>query len=300
MTEDDDLSQFERAEDQRPAEKEKQSEAKPEGDKPEDEAETETTDDESEGTDDAEGDDKAGDDGESDEGEAEDEDESGDKPKKPSRSARYQRQIDRLKAQLAEVSSRSSGGPSEQDVAAEVERIIGKAPAEADFKGDYIAFERATLAYELDKRQATREVKGRADKALSAVNERRAELAEDHRERVQDFRKKVKDFDEVMSKAANLKAAPAVEDMILESDKSGHLVYYLAKNPSKLDALNNMSERAAAREIGRIEQRLSVPSAPKQTKAPPPVKPPKGGASPSSAEKDLDAYLSRKYAGYGK
>ncbi len=291
MQEDDNLPNEQAADEGGPAGTENESGVETEVEQTEGDAVTET-----DSADEAEGD---GDDTEAEDesDEADDDDEGDKKPKKPSkepRHARYQRQIDRLKAQLAEVSSRPGGSLSEADVANAVEEIVGKAPKEEDYKGDYLAFERALTAYELDKRQAAREVKGRIHRQQAAVAERRGELAEAHRERMDEFRPKAKDFDEVMKTAANLKASPVVEDLVLESDKSAHLTYYLAKNPDKLNALNSMTERQAAREIGRLESRLSLPPK-KTTQAPPPVKPLKGAAAPASDEAVLNRYLEKTY-----
>jgi len=259
-----------------------------------DEAETET--DDSEKSEDGSDDETEAKDGDGEDDEGKDEKA---KPKREPRHARYQRQIDRLKAQLAEASSRTSGSPSAADVASEVEKIIGKPPQEADFKGDYLAFERAQTAYEIDKRIETRRVQGEAQRHQARAAERRAELAEAHQERVEEFRERAKDFDDVMkaAKSADLKASPVVEDLILDSDKSAHVVYYLAKNPGRLDELNRMTERQAAREIGRIEARLSLPQPKKQTQAPPPVKPPRGGAAAPSPEAALNAWLKKTYRG---
>jgi hypothetical protein len=46
-----------------------------------------------------------------------------------------------------------------EEVQARVLDLIGPEPQEQDFGGDFIAFERARTAYELDKRATTREVR---------------------------------------------------------------------------------------------------------------------------------------------
>jgi hypothetical protein len=89
--------------------------------------------------------------------------------------------------------------------------------------------------------------------------------------------------------------APVVEHLILDSDKSAHLVYHLAKNPERLAKLNAMNEREAAREVGRLESRLSLPNSRTQTRAPTPKTPPRGGSAPASQHRDLDSYLRRTY-----
>ena len=281
-----------------PAEKSQQSEA---GTKEQSEGEAET---ETEGNEAGEGEEAETGEGEKDESEdaegdadgEQDEDGEGEKPKRKPRHERYQRQIERLRHENAELRSRSNAGSlSEREIAAKVEEIAGAPPKESEFNGDYLAYERALTVYELDKKHATREVKAQVQRSASEHAERMRELAEAHDERIDGFRKTAPDFDKVMRAAASLKASPAVETLILESESSAHLVYYFAKNPSRLDDVNRMGERDAAREIGRIESRLSLPNQKKQTQAPKPVKPLKGAAAPSSPEKDLDAYIQRTY-----
>jgi hypothetical protein len=111
--------------------------------------------------------------------------EEGPAPKKESRSARYQRQIQRLKDENAELRAssngkagketldvsdvRSFGEPkppaperpappklSREQIEHRVGELIGSEPREEDFQGDYLAYDRAQVAYELDKRAVTR------------------------------------------------------------------------------------------------------------------------------------------------
>lgn len=216
------------------------------------------------------------------------------KPKKRlSGSERLKRRLAAAEAELQAVRSRvgSDGEPSTADV----ERLVGKAPKEEDFNGDFLKFERALTVYELRKAQAEDRIREHTQSTKTAAETRRREMAEAHQDRVAEFREKAKDFDATLKAASNLKASPAVEELVLESDKSAHLVYYLAKHPERLETLNEMSEREAAREIGRIEARLSLPAPKTQTTAPKPVIPPKGGATPSSPDRDLEAWLKKTY-----
>ena len=225
--------------------------------------------------------------------EAEGEDEEGDKPKKrPSGSERLKRQLAAAKAELDSLRSRSSdGAPS----AGEVEKLVGKPPKEEEFNGDFLAYERAQTVYEMRKANAEDRVRERREQADNARQLAKREAAEAHLERVEEFRSKVPEFDTAMKSASSLKAAPHVEELIIDSDKSAHLLYHLAKNPDRLARLNDMSEREAAREIGRIEARLSLPNPKKQTTAPKPINQPKGGAAPASHDADLDSYIKRTY-----
>ena len=278
------------------AEPEQKSEAKPEtpetpeietpGEGEEGQAETETE----EGAD-AEKDDDAGDDAS--EGDEDGEGEKDEAPKrKKSGISRLKEQLAAARAEAAALRSRASDS---EPTAAEVEKLVGKPPKEDDFKGDFLAYERAQTVYEMRKANAEDRLRDQAAQVKTAQQRAKAESVEAHNERIEEFREKVPDFDKTLRSAANLKASPVVEDLILDSEKSAHLVYHLAKRPEVLANLNRMSEREAAREIGRIEARLSLPSPKTQTKAPAPKAPLKGGAAPSSPDKELDAWLAKKY-----
>jgi hypothetical protein len=244
---------------------------------------------------------------EDDEGDSEDDDESdedgedeGDEAekakKKRSRADRYNDRIKRLEAENAQLRSRTTA-VSEKEITAEVERRIGAEPQEKDFP-DYLTYEKEHTAWLLDKRQETRRVKAEAQQDVQAQARQNAERAGAHKERVEQFGKSglVKDFNDVMTKAKDAKVSPIVEDLVLDSEKSGHLVYYFAKNPNRLAAINAMNQRDAAREIGRIEARLSLPKPRTETRAPAPKKlRPGGGASAPSQEGNLDSWLNKTY-----
>lgn len=104
-------------------------------------------------------------------------------------------------------------------------------------------------------------------------------------ERAADVRAKIADFDDVVGQA-DTPAARHVQETLLESDKGPELLYHLAKNPDVLLRLNTMSERQAARELGKIEALLAattVTAPAKLTQAPKPasVSQPIGSAATS-------------------
>jgi hypothetical protein len=130
------------------------------------------------------------------------------------------------------------------------------------------------------------------DRRRNDESERHAEAQrkrdEAHLERLKEAKGTITDFDRVMAK---MQGATIHEDLledVLASDKSHLLAYHLAKNPDKLAELNQMGERARAREIGRLEASLKMPEGRKQTKAPPPPSNLKGGAAPHRALEQID------------
>lgn len=174
-----------------------------------------------------------------------------------------------------------------------------KPPREEDFNGDWFAYQSAKTAYEagkairdeIRKDRETREASERATKQTQIARERR----DAHLERVEAAREVIADFDQVMKAMDGVQVRQDVIDEIMSSDKSDLISYHLAKNPNELDALNAMNSRELARAMGRLEATLKMPEAKKQTSAPAPLSRPKGGASPSSAEADLQAWLKKTY-----
>lgn len=280
MIEDDDLSN-EQANDDSLAEGE-QSEGQNKA-KAEEKPKTETAESGAEG-DEAD----AADDGEEDE----------DKPKRSrSGTARLKRERDALRQEVELLRSRAA--PAADDSAAideVVRREIGEPPKEADF-ADWFAFERALNAYETDKRIVTREVKSRAAQAQTAQRAAIDDLVADHVERVAEAAKAIPDFTEALSKTSDRThpVTPVVERLILQSEKSALLQYHFAKNASDLRRINGLDPLSAAKEVGKLEARLSLAKPNTATRAPPPTNAPKGGASPASQEARMEAYLKRIY-----
>jgi hypothetical protein len=108
-----------------------------------------------------------------------------------------------------------------------------------------------------------------------------------HLERLKETRGTVTDFDRVMAKMNGVQVRDELIDEIKSSDKSALLAYHLASHPDKLAELNHMSDGARAREIGRLEASLKMPSGKKQTTAPPPPSTLRGGAAPHTRLEDV-------------
>lgn len=179
-----------------------------------------------------------------------------------------------------------------------------KAPIEADFNGDFFAFRDATSAFAA--RQAIRDElrKDRETREQSASKTKQTEIARErsvaHLERVEDAREVIADFDQTMKAMDGVNVRQDVIDEIMSSDKSALLAYHLAKNPSELAAMDRMSARELARAMGRLEATLDLPTVKKQTSAPAPLAPLKGGAAGSfDPEKaSMDDYVAKRTAGW--
>lgn len=173
-------------------------------------------------------------------------------------------------------------------------------PQEADFNGDYFAYQNAHTAWTV--RKAIREENSRRDNERRSAEQRDVwrERAIAHQERVEEVKADIKDYDQVLAAAKHINVAPEVAQEILSSEKSALLSYYLAKNPDKLLALNEMSGRELAREMGRLEGSVRMPSSKRQTEAPKPLTTLRGGASPGfdPLKSSMEEYMAKRRAGW--
>lgn len=106
------------------------------------------------------------------------------------------------------------------------------------------------------------------------------ERARSFEQKQQDFMAKTPDYAEKVLAGADRGEWPCSEvmaELIRESDVGPQVAYYLASNPQVARELTAMGERAAAREMGRIEARFDkseasteTPKAVRVSQAPPP------------------------------
>lgn len=218
------------------------------------------------------------------------------RPKKRSGIQRMQDQIGRLKDEIASL--RSAAPAAGEDRATAIEKEIGPAPKEEDFK-DWNDFDRAQRRYDVklavaEQRIADREAASASRKAEEQAATREAAI-EAFQERLDETRGKIPDFDKALAAAKDREVKPHVTELVIESEKGGLLAYYLAKNPDVLTKLNGMSERDATKEVGRLEARLTLAKPKTATAAPAPAKQVSGSSKPSSPDSDLDAWLAKQY-----
>ena len=214
--------------------------------------------------------------------EAEDEKDEDEKPRKPSRSERLRRQNERLRAENEALKSGSAHAAvtDENSLDEAVRRKIGEPPKEADFKDDWFAFEAAKQAYEVDRRLTTREVKQESERAAQARQHQLAELVDDYHDNLDRAAKAIPDIKSVLEKST-YQATPIVTELVLTSGEKAPLIaYHIAQNPKLAARINAMSPIEAAREIGRIEGKVSLPKPKTATSATPPLSAVKGSASP--------------------
>jgi hypothetical protein len=218
-----------------------------------------------------------------------------DKPKKLSGSRRerlrneqLRRENEELRARMEAIERRPQAGDD-----------ADKEPQEADFNGDVFAFTEARAVWKA--KQFLREERAREQESRSktAQAEQWRERVLEHQDRVEEARETITDYDKVLA-SSKVPVSDEVGREILSSDKSALLSYYLAKNPDKLEALNSMTGRELAREIGRLEGAVRLPAKNSKTNAPAPIAPLKGGASPTfdPSKASMDEYVAKRKAGW--
>ena len=117
-----------------------------------------------------------------------------------------------------------------------------------------------------------------------------AELAQGWAEQVAEAKTKYADFEQV---AFSAPISDKVSQMIASSDAGADVAYYLGQNPEIARQLSNIHPIEAARELGRIEARLSAPPPRAKSSAPDPITPVRNATS--SAKKSPDAMSPDEY-----
>ncbi len=126
-------------------------------------------------------------------------------------------------------------------------------------------------------------------------------IVSSYAERVKTFSEKTADFSEVLSEVDHVPLSPALRDIILTSDNGPQLAYELAKNPEEYERIAKLPPIACAREVGKLEYRLSSSSKTspeaketKITKAPAPLDPVGTGGKGSTGKSIYDSAISQK------
>lgn len=152
-----------------------------------------------------------------------------------------------------------------------------KEPTLEDFGHDEAKYRAAVREY--DKAVIKRDLQAEFETDRQERTQRTKQVT--FRQREAEFISKTPDYTEVAYRAP---ISDEVAALVMESDVGPEVAYYLGKNPIIARQISQLSDRGIAREIGRIEERLSLqkaaPATPQASKAPPP--PPKVAASGDS------------------
>ena len=135
-----------------------------------------------------------------------------------------------------------------------------------------------------ERQERAETAKANADKAVS---QQFAELEANARQRWTDY--------DTVTRNPSLRITPEMADLIMDSEQGPDLAYHFGRNPAEAANLSHLSGVQLAREIGRLEAKLSSPR-PLPKQPPAPVKPVTGMAAGGS--KDPGAMSMAEYAAW--
>ena len=192
-----------------------------------------------------------------------------------------------LERRLAELESRAQPQKAEP---------VDEEPQPSQF-ADAFEYAKALAEYTADKRIADM----KRQEAEAKIAEQRQQVINTWAQRVQEAKAELPDFDDMVA-SSDVVVSDAIRDAILESDVGPQLLYHLAENNEIAQKIASMSERAALKELGKLEARLEKkPQEPEQkpvikSKAPAPVRPIKAAAGVADIKLDSDGKFYGSYA----
>jgi hypothetical protein len=172
---------------------------------------------------------------------------------------------------------------------------VDEEPQPSQFQ-DAFEYAKALAEYTADKR--IQEMKKQEAEEKAAAE--RQKVYETWGQKVQQAKAELPDFDEMVA-SSDVVVSDAIRDSILESDVGPKILYHLAENEDLARKIAGMSERAALREIGKLEARFEKQPEPEvkpvtRSKAPPPVQPLKTVAGVADMPLDSDGKFYGSYA----
>lgn len=184
------------------------------------------------------------------------------------------------------------------------EAVDGNIPPKEDDFPDYNAYLIA-----LGQHHAMRALDGRAvkdaEQAKAAEEQRIAQLSDQHRkaaldgwmEQVEEAKTRYADFEQVAMYAP---LSDEACQLVMDCDNAADVAYYLGQNPDMARRISAMQPLEMARELGRIEARLSAPQPKRVSDAPAPISPvkAKGAARRSPDSMSYEEFCKARAEGW--
>lgn len=164
---------------------------------------------------------------------------------------------------------------------------------------DAFEYAKALAEYTADKRiEALKQ-----EEAAAKAAQERQKVIDSWANRVEEAKSEMPDFDDMVA-SSSVVVSDAIRDAILESDVGPKILYHLAENEEVAQKIAGMSERAAMREIGRLEARFEKSKETKEADTPPvkrsnapaPAKPIKATSGVADIALDSDGKFYGSYA----
>ena len=233
-----------------------------------------------------------------------DDDESKDKgDKKPKRKSGFKKRIERFQRRLSEkeqeieywrqvaLKDKKSDEPEAKQESQSHQTGEEKPdPDDYETQEDFID---ALTDWKIEQREAKRLAKEREQSQKTAYQQQ----VEGFQSKVKDFSKSVDDFEDVISDVDDIPLTPGLQEALLTSELGPQVMYELARDRDVLERVNGLTPLQQAREIGKIEARLTSDSPHKETRktstAPPPIKPVGGRSARATRRSIYDKGLSQ-------
>ena len=203
------------------------------------------------------------------------------------------REIEDLRSKLEERKSQRDEEP--QKKVSNGDSGKPKRPVEDDYETyeEYFDAQEQYVEDLMDWKEEQREIKKTEKRKVDDSKAAYQKSVEVHTERINKFKETHPDFDKVVQNGlAGADISAAFEATVLDSDISAELIYHLAKNPETMDRISNLSPLKLAREIGKIESKISRANSSQKaetTRAPRPMTRVKGRGK-GSAKSVYDAH----------
>ena len=205
-----------------------------------------------------------------------------------------QKQIEELQSMLA--AQRRPAGETPQPAPSPSAR-----PTLDQFQ-DYDQYVEAVADWKTEQKIAERERELARQAREWHAQEQQRQLMGGWQQRISEFRSKAEDFDDALAAVEHIEIPPEIQRALIEYDNGPQLAYALAKEPKELQRIARIeSPRAALRELGKFEAKLSAQAeTPKRaapvSRAPEPIKPVGQGAATST--KSVDEMSYQEYKAY--
>jgi hypothetical protein len=160
---------------------------------------------------------------------------------------------------------------------------VSSKPKIEDFT-DYNDYSEALTDWKVDQKLADIESKKAQESQRQSQQSEAERTSERQRDLIENGERKYDDFEDVVKSDKHTYSRAAYLS-ILESDMSADIVYHLAKNQDEAKRIADLPAYAQAKEIGKLEDRLSAKEPVKKSSAPKPIDPiGSGSANPKAIE----------------
>jgi len=205
-----------------------------------------------------------------------------------------QEELDRIVSERVAKAERKARREMVQAAEAAQRQAMTRPPDPTQYDGDVEAYAEDLAEFKAEQKIAEREQQKKQETVTTSYYERE----DDARLRYPDFESVVYDKD--------LEITAPMYEVIVESEIGPEIAYHLGKNPGEAARIAALAPLAQAREIGKLEVKLSAnPSAKKVSSAPEPIRPISGSrnsvpsystSDPRSIKMDPSEWIEKRNA----